>query len=275
MQKIIFTKQIQEYSEHIDQSLIDYLKENQMETFESFPNYDIIAFNWYDINRISRKPQKIVIYIDKEDLFYLCEDIESYEVVNRYYKANEDNETALCLFFGNIFKGSIEHLEEIEDRVSEVDGSVLHGIKKSDREQIAGLRFEVLRLKKYYEQFELIFEELCDNENNLISSKCLKHFKILKNRFIKLSSMVLNLKEYITQVRESYQAQIDIEQNELMKFFTITTSIFLPLTLITGWYGMNLKMPEYSWNYGYPFMIGLCVFVIFAWIFIFKKKKWL
>ena len=41
-----------------------------------------------------------------------------------------------------------------------------------------------------------------------------------------------------------YQAQIDIEQNNLMKFFTVVTSIFAPLTLITGWYGMNLKLPE-------------------------------
>lgn len=72
MQKIIFTKQIQEYSEHIDQSLIDYLKENQMETFESFPNYDIIAFNWYDHQPDFQKIlKKLIIYIDKEDLFYL------------------------------------------------------------------------------------------------------------------------------------------------------------------------------------------------------------
>ena len=70
---------------------------------------------------------------------------------------------------------------------------------------------------------------------------------------------VLNLRDYVTQVREAYQAQIDINLNKVMKIFTVITSIFLPLTLIVGWYGMNLKMPEYSWVYGYPFVIGLIV----------------
>jgi len=80
--------------------------------------------------------------------------------------------------------------------------------------------------------------------------------------------------EYIHQVRESYQSQIEIEQNNLMKVFTMVTSIFLPLTLIVGWYGMNFQMPELKWRYGYPFLIAVCILVSAIWYIIFKKKKW-
>ena len=86
--------------------------------------------------------------------------------------------------------------------------------------------------------------------------------------------MVSNAKDYLTQVRESYQSQVDIEQNEIMKVFTVVTSIFLPLTLIVGWYGMNLKMPEFEWDYGYLFVTVLCIAVGLIWYFIFKKRKW-
>jgi magnesium transporter len=81
--------------------------------------------------------------------------------------------------------------------------------------------------------------------------------------------------EYINQVRESYQAQIGIEQNNVMKVFTMVTSIFLPLTLIAGWYGMNLQMPEFKWKYGYLFIIATCFLVSIIWFVWFKKKKWL
>ena len=51
--------------------------------------------------------------------------------------------------------------------------------------------------------------------------------------------MVQTLKEYSMQLREMHQTQIDIRQNEIMKVLTIVTTLFMPLTLIAGWYGMN------------------------------------
>ena len=62
----------------------------------------------------------------------------------------------------------------------------------------------------------------------------------------------------VSQLREAYQSQLSIRQNDLMKVFTVVTAIFLPLTLIVGWYGMNFaNMPELHWRYGYP-----CVFIV-------------
>ena len=275
MQKIIYMNQIQEYSSYIDQSVIDYIKEGQIETFESFEKYDIIAFKWYDIRDIDSDSEKIMIYIDKDDLFFLCENDSLYEKTQKQFIPAETNEKAMYIFFSNLLKGSAKHLEQLEDKISEVDDDIIDQKDNNNREKILNLRYEVFRLKKYYEQFNFIFEELCDNDNDLITEECLKYFKILNNRAVRITSMVLNLKEYITQVRESYQAQIDIEQNELTKFFTVTTSIFLPLTLITGWYGMNIKIPEFNWKYGYLFVIGLCVLVAVIWLYIFKKKKWI
>ena len=60
-----------------------------------------------------------------------------------------------------------------------------------------------------------------------------------------------------------------------MKFFTVVTSIFLPLTLIAGWYGMNLMMSEFKWPYGYPFVIILSVVIVVFMIWLFRRNKWL
>ena len=81
--------------------------------------------------------------------------------------------------------------------------------------------------------------------------------------------------EYLDQIRQAYEAQIGIEQNNLMKFFTVVTSIFLPLSLIAGWYGMNLIMPEFGWAYSYPFVIALSVGIIAIMLWLFRKNKWL
>ena len=60
-----------------------------------------------------------------------------------------------------------------------------------------------------------------------------------------------------------------------MKVLTIVTAIFLPLSLIAGWYGMNfMGMPLLEWRYGYPVVVAVSVLVVAVLIWYFKRKKW-
>ena len=274
MQKIIFTNQVQQYISRINPGLLDYYKEDQPEIVELFEDFCVIAFQIYDIADMTKVPCKIMIYLDKEDLFYLCNSKEDYEIISKYVQEADTNEHALYLLFDNLLKGNNNHLAAIEDRISKVDANVINEMNKKTKGKIMGLRCEILRLKKYYEQFDFVFEELCINSNDLLTKSELKYFRILKNRYNRLLKKTINLKEYLIQVRESYQAEVDIEQNKLMKFFTIITSIFSPLTLLVGWYGMNLQMPEFEWEYGYLFVITIAILLCVLWYIVFKKKNW-
>ena len=96
------------------------------------------------------------------------------------------------------------------------------------------------------------------------------------NRVERLHNYVETIREYLQQIREMYQTQIDIHQNRIMSILTIVTTLFLPLTLITGWYGMNFpNMPEFGWKYAYPAVIIVSILVIILEIIYFKKKKML
>lgn len=275
MQKVIYRSEIANYSQQMEPAVVTYIEEGQIETFEGFDTFSIVAFDWYDIRDMEEDPSQMLLYLDADDLFVICENENSFEAASKCFTEAPSNERAMYLFFKNLFKGDTKFLEEMEDRVSTLDDTVIHDGSESLRQQILDTRYAILRLKKYYEQFEEIFDELCDNDNNVISEEYLTYFEILSNRCSRLERQVLDLKEYIVQVRESYQAQIDIEQNRLMKVFTLLTSIFLPLTLIAGWYGMNFKnMPELDWKYGYPMVILVCVLVCVIWAIVFKKKGW-
>ena len=116
---------------------------------------------------------------------------------------------------------------------------------------------------------------LMANDNGLFSKDGARHFSIIHNRVQRFCSSVTNLHDYVTQMREACQSQIDIEQNNLMKIFTVVTAVFMPLTLIVGWYGMNFaNMPELQWEYGYLAVIVLSVIVCGGMIMFFRYKKW-
>lgn len=70
--------------------------------------------------------------------------------------------------------------------------------------------------------------------------------------------------------------RINIEQNKIIKIFSIAAVVFLPPTLIASIYGMNFRfMPELSWPFGYPFAVGLMLAAGFAPYWYFKRKGWL
>jgi magnesium transporter len=78
------------------------------------------------------------------------------------------------------------------------------------------------------------------------------------------------------QVGDLYKAHLEQRQNHIMTILTVVTTIFMPLTLITGWYGMNFRyMPELETEWGYPLVFGTCILIITGSLIFFKKKKWL
>ena len=78
------------------------------------------------------------------------------------------------------------------------------------------------------------------------------------------------------QLRDLVQSELEVRQNKIMTLLTVITSIFLPLTLIAGWYGMNFRyMPELEWKISYPIVILISILIVVVCLIWFKKKKWL
>jgi magnesium transporter len=77
-------------------------------------------------------------------------------------------------------------------------------------------------------------------------------------------------------LQDTFLGLVNIEQNKIIKIFTVVNVVFLPPTLIASMYGMNFDwMPELHWKLGYPFAIGLMLVFTLAILLIFKWKKWL
>lgn len=117
---------------------------------------------------------------------------------------------------------------------------------------------------------------MCDNDNGLIEANILARLEVLGRRTGRYLQKVCALQELVAQLREAYQSQLAIQQNDLMRAFTIVTVLFLPLTLITGWFGMNfVNMPELQSEWGYPVIIAASILLVAGLLWFFRHKKWL
>ncbi|NLH01093.1 MAG: magnesium transporter [Clostridiales bacterium] len=235
----------------------------------------LIGFHFCDIRNPAQKDERVCIYCSTEDFIFITDNKRCIELMSNI-DGKAETYRQLLQFFNVITASDMYELEKFEDRITDLEDSLIKEKKSKSKnsDMIISMRRELLKMKRYYEQLALITEDLTENANKAFNAELRLRFVSLDKRMDYLLNSVMHLREYITQVREAYQAQIDIEQNQIMKILTVTTSIFLPLTLIVGWYGMNLQMPEFSWSFGYPFVIILSIVVCTGCIVVFKWKKW-
>lgn len=187
-------------------------------------------------------------------------------------KQGETREHFIYNFIGQFMSRDVETLGRYERLIMDMEEKVMDGVLEGFQNEIMPIRKELLTLRGYYDQLMDMGKELEENENGFFAKKRLKYFGIIADRADRLMGRTAHLLEYAKQVQDAYQAQVDAQQNRNMQFLTVISTIFFPLTLITGWYGMNFKnMPELE--NGYPGVIILSLVVIAGCIFIFKKKK--
>ena len=184
----------------------------------------------------------------------------------------ETKERFIYNFIAEFMSRDQEILMQYEKILMRMEEDVMQGKIENFQRELMPIRRKLLTLRGYYDEMMDMGTELEENENGFFAKKQLKYFGTLSNRADRLMGRTAHLLEYAQQVRDLYQAQVDAKQNSNMQFLTVLSTIFFPLTLITGWYGMNFEnMPELK--NGYPGVIALSLIVIVVCILIFKKKK--
>ena len=165
------------------------------------------------------------------------------------------------------------YLSYLEKEMEEMEDTLLHGSVNDFFAVLTKYRQKLSELNAYYEQLTAI-GDLIQSHDSMILIKSAEQWNRYAIRTERLQNHVQLLRENILQLRELYQSLQDARQNKIMCILTVVTTLFLPLTLLTGWYGMNFSnMPELHWKYGYPMVVLAAILIVVLEIIYFKKRN--
>ena len=247
-----------------------------------YENYTFATIRITSAHKKNDKEDCVAIYISKN--FFLVVDIVDSDhstknsfkkSLKRYPESGLTLEKIVFAFLDCLIEGDSHILEDIDFNISKLEASILKGkIDNNFSYNLAYYKRQVFLLRNYYEQLIDICEELLEDENDVFEGE-LKYLNLFKEKITRLTNNVLLLREELSGAREAHQSLLDSKMNSTMKTLTVLSSIFLPLTLVTSWYGMNFEnMPELSWSFGYLGVFVLAIAISVVCIGIFKKKKW-
>lgn len=189
---------------------------------------------------------------------------------------NAGTERIITSFFESLVLIDDSRLDMIRSSIAQLEEDVINNkVDNSFNVKLLEIKRSILSLRGYYERLIDISQILTENENEIFDDT-IKRLSLFIDKVNRLKDNVDLLTDSVVHLWDAYQASLNMRLNETMKFFTLVTTIFFPLTVIVGWYGMNFStMPEFNWKYGYLFVIVFSILIIAALILWFKKRKWI
>lgn len=167
-------------------------------------------------------------------------------------------------------------IERIGDHIEAVDLRILSDPTPDDIQAVHRLKRESLRLRRAVWPLRDEIASLARGESALIHPETTVFLRDLYDHTIQIIEMVETFRDLLGGIHDTYLSSVSNRMNEIMKVLTIIATVFIPLTFISGVYGMNFEyMPELGWRWGYFGVWGVMLAVSAGLLWFFRRRGWM
>ena len=165
-----------------------------------------------------------------------------------------------------------------EDRLARLESNLnddVYEMPKGFSEFISNARRELGVMHGFCRQTGDMLEDLTQVATNSGYERAAYNCSTIARHIARLASDADDVRDFAGEIRAGYQERIEVRQNKVMSMLTIVETVFTPLALVTGWYGMNfINMPELKHPDAYFIVAGILVFFIAIEFAVFKRRRW-
>ena len=172
-------------------------------------------------------------------------------------------------------------LEDFGERMDTLEEAVLEEPTRELRNQIHYMKQELVDLRRaWWPQRDVINTLLRDGEH-MIGENTRLYLRDTYDHCARIIDLLEMYREMASSLLDTYLSSVSQRMNDVMKVLTVFATIFLPLTFITGLYGMNFStaspwnMPELHWRFGYFYALGVMAMAVLGMLAYFHRKRWL
>ena len=279
---VVTTREWEKERDKFDMGIDLEIDVNDIHNTKAEVNYDSLTGTFLipDRKNILDNEFCFAFALDEKGIVFIDDSGKAKEMVETIRLKKKWREPSLELFLYNFLELIIDEdlsiMERYEDELNRIEDSILESKGQDELARVNEIRSDIRKLLVHYEQIIDMTQELEENENGFFSEDNLRYIHLFMNLMARRHDSAASLRDYTMQVRDLYNVELEVKQNKTMTVLTVVTTIFMPLTLIVGWYGMNFRyMPELEWKWGYPIVILVSILIIIFCLILFRKKKWL
>jgi len=141
---------------------------------------------------------------------------------------------------------------------------------------LLSVKRNILELRRWTAKQREVLLRLGRREFALISAEEALLFRDVHDHLVRINDLLEGFRDMLTSIQEAYLSAVSNRTNDIMRFLTLFSTIMMPLTVLTGVYGMNFEhMPELRSIYGYPMVLGGMLVIAVSMLLYFRHRGWL
>lgn len=166
-------------------------------------------------------------------------------------------------------------MDQLEETLVSLEDDIFSNPNPALLEKIHEIKLQVIRMRRYISPIRDLTAGLLRSESELIHPNTRIYLRDVHDHVLRIIESLETHRDILSSLLEIYLSSISSRLNEVMKVLTVFSSVFIPLTFITGIYGMNFdSMPELKWAWGYPAIWGVFIVTSGSLFLYFKRKGW-
>jgi magnesium transporter len=166
-------------------------------------------------------------------------------------------------------------LDEIEDEIDELEEDVYRNIDHKVLGRLFRLKRQLLTIRKRTGPQKEVVLMLTQKSFPFISEHASAYYRDIYDHIIRINESIDDYREILSNTLEVHLSLVSNRMNEVMKALTIVATIMLPLTVLTGIYGMNLNIPESHFDAMYYIVLFIMAIIAVTMVLYFKRKRWI
>lgn len=168
-------------------------------------------------------------------------------------------------------------LEELDDEIEQVEDEALTTQSHSVMSDIFSLKKKILAIRKILGPQRTVIGLLSRRDIPFIKSNTLIYYRDIYDHLVRISDTIDTYRDLTTNILDIYLSGTSNRLAGVMKVLTLIATITMPLTLITSYYGMNIKLPEFAWEttQSMSFVGALLIGTTLGLLLFFRHRKWI
>ena len=168
-------------------------------------------------------------------------------------------------------------VEEVEKRIDKLEHEAVLGARESLVRDILGLKRDLSSLRRVVIPQRDVVGRLARREFSIIADEMAYRFRDVYDHLVRLADEASLFQDRINSILDAHLSTISNRLNQVVKVLTVMSTIFLPLTVLTGMYGMNVDLPRFPGSDAAQFwwVVGIMVALIVSMLAFFRRRGWI
>ncbi|MDF1698875.1 MAG: magnesium/cobalt transporter CorA [Saprospiraceae bacterium] len=167
-------------------------------------------------------------------------------------------------------------IDSIEETLEEIESTISNEVDAMNKGELHQTKINLIKVRKSVVPLREALNQFIRSESDLIDPKTEIFLRDVYDHTIQIVESTDTLRDILGGLQDLYISEISLKMNKIMQVLTIVTAVFVPLSFLTGLYGMNFEViPELKYQYGYFILWGVMLVITIGMFWMFKHKKWL